>query len=393
MTDSGPRQELRLEYKKIELERYKARLDLWKFLAGSVCAAIVIAAIPPAFQWTTAKLEEVRKTRELELEDKRKEKELNLSKATFHDSYVKDFLEKALNQDIEIRIRLGTYFADVSDETYKTGWQEYLTTLSKLRDKLRREIDDKEKDLYALKIRGSAEDVPTIAEIERDLKWKYGELGYSPPDRDVVKDPRSPDATSAAGDNFIGIERRAAKLAIGAGGVENFNDLQALIASLPSESVMESHVPPITTDAESSRVAEEQRNVHLRAFLYAASREVSNDFRLILGPAPDQPETYMIAVVSGLPRPDGPSFPALKAARDAFKAFFGDHTPEATFDFYDPPIPLEIDGSLFFNIIHKNGVFAPPTLRPHMKTIWEIRPVTKITFQPADTQRRAGTGP
>ena len=67
MTDLGPRQELRLEYKKIELERYKARLDLWKFLAGSVCAAIVIAAIPPAFQWTTAKLEEVRKTRELEL--------------------------------------------------------------------------------------------------------------------------------------------------------------------------------------------------------------------------------------------------------------------------------------------------------------------------------------
>ena len=45
---------LNLEAQKLELERYKAKLDYRKFVLGSVFVAIAIAAIPPLFQLATA---------------------------------------------------------------------------------------------------------------------------------------------------------------------------------------------------------------------------------------------------------------------------------------------------------------------------------------------------
>jgi hypothetical protein len=179
-------EQIGLEFKRLELERYKARLDFWKFVSGSVIAAVVIAFIPPAFQLATAKLETARKDRELAQESARKDRELTQSKVTFHETYIKDFLEKALNQDIEIRIRLATYFADVSDDEYKKSWNEYLDKLSKLRDRLRGEINAQEKTISELQ-KDSPNNKMKIAELRRNLEWKYGELGYSPHDQDVSR--------------------------------------------------------------------------------------------------------------------------------------------------------------------------------------------------------------
>ena len=111
------------------------------------------------------------------------------------------------------------------------------------------------------------------------------------------------------------------------------------------------HRPRITTAPDSGRVAEENRNVRLRAFLYAASREADNDFHLIVGGDPNsEPHVYMTNEISGLPPEGSDSFTSLKSARDAYKTFFGDHLPGASYDFYDPPIPIEIEGSLFFDM-------------------------------------------
>ena len=68
----------------VELERYKARLKFRQVIWVSGFAATVIAAAPSAFQWATSGLEETRKNRE------------------FHDKYVEDFIEKAVNADIEL---------------------------------------------------------------------------------------------------------------------------------------------------------------------------------------------------------------------------------------------------------------------------------------------------
>jgi hypothetical protein len=85
-------------------------------------------------------------------------------------------------------------------------------------------------------------------------------------------------AAVPTGDQFAGSARKAAKLSIGSGPVESFTDLKPLIESLPIDDDMIKHQPPITTLPTSKRVKEEQRNVHLTAFLYASSHEPDNDF-------------------------------------------------------------------------------------------------------------------
>ena len=189
------------------------------------------------------------------------------------------------------------------------------------------------------------------------------------------------------GDNFTGKDRKAAKLSISNAKTENFTDLKNLIKSLAQESVMKDHVPPIERGPKSDRVKEEKRNVHVNAFIYAASREKDNDFHLIIGRNPKAtPEMYMTMELSGLPPSSSPSFKKLKAARDAFKKFYDDNLggnlPGLSYDFPDPPIPVTIDGSLFFDITHATGSRpGPKSLKSRMPVIWEVHPITKMVFK------------
>jgi hypothetical protein len=200
--------------------------------------------------------------------------------------------------------------------------------------------------------------------------------------------PASSDAIAAAlraapaGDNFAGTARKAAKLSIGTGKMESFADVRALIGTLAADNAMIQHVPPIATTATSGRVTEEQRNVHLVGFLYAASREADNDFHLIIGRDPTAlPETYMTMEVSGLPTGGSPALQLIKSARDAFQSFFGAHLPQLAYDFYHPPIPVVVEGSLFFDMTHAVGQHpGPPSLKSRLPTIWEVHPVTSITL-------------
>ncbi len=184
-------------------------------------------------------------------------------------------------------------------------------------------------------------------------------------------------------DAFRGNARKAAKLAIADAEVEAFEDIKDLIEMLPAEGDMTSHEPPLTTDSESDRVEEENRNVRVQAFLYAASREDDNDYHLIVGRATDRDPMYMTMELSGLPPQDSEHFSRLEAARDAYKAFFGDDLPGASYDFYHPPIPVEVEGSLFFDMSHSSGSRpGPASLRSQMPTIWEIHPISRIVFEP-----------
>ena len=198
------------------------------------------------------------------------------------------------------------------------------------------------------------------------------------------------------GDDFGGKKRKAAKISIGNGPIEHFADLKDLIATLPTEAQMANHVPNIGEGAKSARVAEEQRNVRLRVWIYAASREDDNDFHLILGRKPGLlPKMFMTMELSGLPPSNSPHFAKLKAVRDTYKAFFAGQLPGTSYQFYaEPnsqhpkPIPVEIEGSLFFDITHSlikhphGSRPGPQKLRPDMPTIWEVHPISKITFEP-----------
>lgn len=208
---------------------------------------------------------------------------------------------------------------------------------------------------------------------------------------DPYDDPLQPEEIATLGlerfagfdETFRGTSRKAAKLSIADAQVDEFEDITDLIETLPAEEDMTSHEPPIKTDATSGRVVEESRNVRIRAFLYAASREDDNDYHLIIGRDPDLDPMYMTVEISGLPSQDSEHFSRLKAAREAYREFFGDDLPGASYDFYDPPIPVEIEGSLFFDMSHSSGSRpGPASLRPDIPTIWELHPVTDILFEP-----------
>ena len=68
-----------------------------------------------------------------------------------------------------------------------------------------------------------------------------------------------------------------------------------------------------------------------------------------------------------------------KKVRDTYKDFFTD-LPGTGYDFYKPPVPVEIGGSLFFDVTHATGQRpGPKDLRPGMTTSAEIIAPTMIT--------------
>jgi hypothetical protein len=178
--------------------------------------------------------------------------------------------------------------------------------------------------------------------------------------------------------------RRAAKLSVASAPVETFNDLNDLLATLPSKTSMVNHNPPITTQPNSNRVAEERRNVRVRCWLYAHSHEDDNDYHLILGRAPGlTPARFMTMEVSGLPPINSASFATLKAARDTYKNFFGSSLPGDSYTVFRTPVPVLMEGSLFFDMSHATGTPpGPQRFRPNMPTIWEVHPLTRIVFEP-----------
>ena len=186
------------------------------------------------------------------------------------------------------------------------------------------------------------------------------------------------------GDKFSGTQRKAAKLSIAAAPTKTYADVRSLVNSLVPDADMANRTPKISKAATSNRVAEEKRNVRVKAWLYAASRENDNDYHLILGRDPKKsPEVYMTMELSGLPPANAASFDKLKAARDAYKAFFAADLPGLTYDFYDPPIPVRVEGSLFWDASHATGTRpGPKSLKSRMPVVWEVHPITKIVFNP-----------
>jgi hypothetical protein len=193
--------------------------------------------------------------------------------------------------------------------------------------------------------------------------------------------PPSPAAARAAGsENFAGTARKRAKTSIADADEAEFASVLDLVASLPSDASMIDRDPEISSSATSDRVEEEQLNVTVDGFLYAASREDDNDYHLIIGDNIPRPQReYMNVEVSGLPA-SGPFREPLKESRQQFKDFFGSDLPGGSYDFYTPPIPVRISGSLFYDIDHRPGAVGPGSHKP--RTAWEIHPITAIEFEP-----------
>lgn len=191
-----------------------------------------------------------------------------------------------------------------------------------------------------------------------------------------------------AGRHFTGEARRAAKTSISPAETEFFASVGDLIASLPSTEEMKNHEPRISKAKTSKRVAKEHRNVRLRAFIIAASREPDNDFHLIVGSDPSAADfVCMNMELSGTPPDSSDHFRRLSDVRDVYVEFFAAHDESLPrlndYDFYDPAVPVEIEGSLFFDINHATGTPpGPKDLQSVLPVVWELHPITEIVFEP-----------
>jgi len=191
MTDIRPKRD-RAGY---ILERYRIRLGFWQAIWVTMVTGGVAVAIPAGVEAYKARLELKKSAEENKLKDKEialKDKELEGKILDSHQKYISEFLTTALNQDIELRMLFSEYFAAVSNHRYKEGWEKFREGLEKRRDMLRQTINQKEEKLKKIGLSRTTLDVSEqteVAQLDRELRWYYAELGYVRQDSNVSAPP------------------------------------------------------------------------------------------------------------------------------------------------------------------------------------------------------------
>jgi hypothetical protein len=182
-------------------------------------------------------------------------------------------------------------------------------------------------------------------------------------------------------DRFHGTVRRLPKTTIFAGDPKTFDSVSALRDWLPDNDTMIGL--RIARGPAVNRVAQERFNVQVPAYIYAFRKESDNDYHVIIGDPPDADSPqYLNAEVSGIPTAGtDANRNTLWDVRRAFKEAFqlGDSGPDSYFR-PDPPVPVRVMGSLFWDPEHQ----PPHTVGPSdfsPGTAWEIHPISAIEFQ------------
>ena len=186
-------------------------------------------------------------------------------------------------------------------------------------------------------------------------------------------------SSSALKAQFRGTDRKGAKTSIASGSTESYDTLVPLVASLPADDQMLNHTPVIARTTN-TRMTEEERNVHVDAWIYAMKYETDQDWHMIIGtdPSASGTPTFFNAEISGLPPASAASFAQLSDARNSLGALLNNNLPGSSgYRKFNEPIAITLEGSLFFDVDHAAGVVGPNNMQP--QTAWEIHPVTKLT--------------
>ena len=205
---------------------------------------------------------------------------------------------------------------------------------------------------------------------------------------DFWTDPSEPSAegnkalVANCNDNhFTGKDRKAAKTSrVTKALYRSFVKISDIIHQLPSDNAMATQVTKT-----SPRITIEKKGVILdNAYLYAFKRESDNDYHLIIGDNQDITKATLLNMeISGLPRPDNPD---LDNSRIAFLSAFkiNDKTCMSSYlVFVGNPVPIHVEGSVFYDIDHKPGTIGPVqgTLKLRPRTSWEVHPITNFSLR------------
>jgi hypothetical protein len=186
-------------------------------------------------------------------------------------------------------------------------------------------------------------------------------------------------------DRFKGTARRIAKTTIFGGQPQAVSLDDLLDELIPTNDKM---AGTISGAPNSNRVDKEKRNVTVTGYIYAYRKESDNDYHVILGtmPTDGSPARYMNTEVSGIPiGGTDENRNALWAVRKAFeKNFQLDGSWHGGYDYPNPPVPVRITGSLFWDTEHEppKPFVGPDSNKP--QTAWEIHPISSIEFLPPE---------
>jgi lysozyme family protein len=160
------------------------RLGFWQAIWGTLISGGVAVAIPAAVDAYKAQLDLQKARQEVQL----KQKEIESKAQDLHQTYISKFLDTALNQDIELRLRFSEYFSYVSEKESTEQWRKYHEELEKRRDAIRISINEKEMGAAKLSAvsKPSPEQQIELLQLRRELDWNYAEVGYARQDSNVT---------------------------------------------------------------------------------------------------------------------------------------------------------------------------------------------------------------
>lgn len=152
------------------LRRFEAVIGFWKVVVGTALVGLASVLIPGAIQFW-----------ELQFKERRQEVELNIAQDEAQRDTITQFIDFALNEDIELRIRMAEYFGVVTDEPEQSKWKSYYRDLVERRNTLKKDILDRETRRNQIELTPddarSEEDRVRLVTLRLELAWLYGELG------------------------------------------------------------------------------------------------------------------------------------------------------------------------------------------------------------------------
>lgn len=152
-----------------ETRRYEARWSFYKVVFGTTIVGVVAAFLP---YWIQIIQENSKRTND-------------------YRSFVTQYIDNGISQDIELRIRFAEYFSYLADDASQDAWKNYHGELKNRRNKIRVTINSLEKKRAALIAEGdddlSEEDQIVLAELSRELSWAYGEVGYAQRNTSIIQ--------------------------------------------------------------------------------------------------------------------------------------------------------------------------------------------------------------
>jgi hypothetical protein len=185
---------------------------------------------------------------------------------------------------------------------------------------------------------------------------------------------------------FKGKFRPEAKTSYSSAAKESETDVESLLNKLPTDAVMTQQHPELVAKDQNhgnhaARIAAEQRNMTVNAWLYWVGHQSDDDYHLILGDTPELSSgtVFMNAEISGLPKAHPTQQPFVKLRATLRQVLAANHNVNGAFV---NPLPVRITGSLLWDGEHRNphnvGPRKPVDIRP--KKAWEIHPIHDFVY-------------